>query len=610
MKGLPALQILSLLWATTAPLGGCSSPPLSQPPRSTPTRAAPPPARVSEQGGAVPPAPPKKSDRFAIATENDAALAVAAAVLDRGGNAVDAAVAGVLAAGVAQPSSTGLGGDGFAVVWDAEKKTSFTVDFRVTSPKGLRRVDHLSRTPKHKKRGAMIGVPGMVAGLFAMHQRAGKLPWDDLVGLAADVAERGFVVSPYLAEAFAWLAAEKDVDPNFSVGEPMAGPKADASGARPLPVPAGASLQNPALAGALRALATGGPKAFYSGELGRDVVDTARAAGSSMTQADLAAYDAIVREPLSVDWEGFRVLTTPPPSGGGVMLAEMLGLFSKADLASLGFGTGPYVHVLAEGLRTSLADRQLLVGDPAFTKMDLGALLDPARLHAKRAGFRLDATTIPKMRSIKEGGTYHFAVIDESGGAVSVTSTLTDLFGSKLVTRAGFPLNDALVDFAMDDYGQRPTNRGPNFPRGGARPTSSLTPAIVMRDDEVVLALGASGGLRAPSSVVEVLFARLVFERSLAEAVSGPRFHVPTTGALFLDSGLAKLVDDLRARGEIVDAKRADFGAVSAVERRTEGGLRVLGAAGDPRKQGVSLVRTGLRRPAPVESPGAPKSSP
>ena len=156
--------------------------------------------------------------------------------------------------------------------------------------------------------------------------------------------------------------------------------------------------------------------------------------------------------------------------------------------------------------------------------------------------------------------------------AVSVTSTLTDLFGSKLVTRAGFPLNDALVDFAMDEYGQRPTNRGPNFPRGGARPTSSLTPTLVMRDGEVVLALGASGGLRAPSSVVEVLFARLVFERSLTEAVSGPRFHVPTSGALYLDSGLAKLVDDLRGRGEIVDAKRADFGAVSAVERRTEGG--------------------------------------
>ncbi len=604
MIGPTDLSTPSLLWAALTFAVGCSAAPSPyEPPvlQAVTTNEAP-----QASAPAEPPEPlAKKVDRFAIATENDAALAVAATVLDRGGNAIDAAVAGILVAGVAQPSSTGLGGDGFAVVWDADKKTAFTVDFRATSPKGLRRADHLSRSPKKKKRGVMVGVPGMVAGLFAMHEHGGKLPWADLVGLAADVADQGFVVSPYLAEAFAWLANEKDVDPSFSVGQPMAGPPTDASGARPAPVPSGASLQNPSLATALRAIATGGPKAFYSGELARDVVDTARAGGSSMTQADLALYQAAVREPLAFDWEGFRVLTVAPPSAGGVALAEMLGLFPKADLRALGFGTGPYVHLLAEGLRTTLVDRQLLIGDPAFTKMDVAALLDPARLNAKRASFHLDATTMPKIRGIKEGGTYHLAILDESGNAVSVTTTLTDLFGAKLVTRAGFPLNDALVDFTMDDYGQRPTNRGPNFPRGGARPTSSLTPTIVMRDGAVVLALGASGGLRAPSSVVEVLFARLVFDRPLAEAVSGPRFHVPSSGALYLDSGLAKLSEDLRGRGEIVDANRPDFGAISAVERHDENGRRVFGAAGDPRKHGVALVRS-----APPRSPANAIDSP
>lgn len=585
LSGLVPLLALVACGSTTAPA----------PRVSVGTASAPPVASSAPPAEVVTPAP-RKSDRFAIATENDAALSAAAAALDRGGNAVDAAVAGVLTGGVAQPSSTGLGADGFAVVWDAGSKTAYAVEFRAKAPKGLKRKDHLARATSKKKRGVMVGVPGLVAGLRAMHERSGKLTWADDVAPAIDAAEQGFVVSPYVAESLAWLAKDEDVDADFSIGAPKSGAPLTA------PPPEGTVLVNARLAQTLRAIAKGGSAAFYTGDVAKDVVATARAAGSALTEADLASYEATVRDPLRTQWEGLLVLGAAPPSAGGVTVAELLGLFSKPDLGALGLDSALYVHFVAEGLRATLVDRQTYLGDPAFTKMDAASLLDRARLDAKRGSFRKDATTMPKLRSIAEGGTFHLSVIDDAGNAVSITTTLTDLFGAKLSTRAGFPLNDALTDFTMDEYGQRPTNRGPNFPRGGAKPTSSLAPTIVVRDGVAVLALGASGGLRAPTSVAEVLFARLAFDRPLADAIAHPRFYVPSTGALLLDGGLAPLAEDLRARGEIVDAKRADFSAVSAVERADVDGVRVLSASGDPRKHGVSLVRGGADA-SPATSP-------
>ena len=555
----------------------CSSSPAPVPPRPA-LAIAPDPAPASSAIARV--ATAAKRDRFAVATENQAALDVAVSVLERGGTAIDAAVAGVLAGGVAQPSSTGLGGDGFALTWAADTKKAEVIDFRAVAPHGLRRRDHLSRNTEKKKRGAMVGVPGLVAGLALMHRRGGKTPWSELVALAADVAEKGAVVTPYTAEALGWMAHDNEV----ALGA-MGRTDGGAGAAH-----AGDTLKQPALGVALRTLAEQGPDAFYKGALGRDVVDAAREAGSAMTLADLSGYAAIVREPLAIAWEGFDVRTVPSPSGGGVMLGELLGLFSKADLVKLGLDSPSYVHLISEGQRTALADRQLFVGDPAYTKADPSELLDPARLRSVRASFAVDATHMPKLRSIAEGGTFHLSVIDEAGNAVSITATLTDMFGSRVVTRSGFALNDALVDFTMDDYGQRAYSRGPNFARGGARPAASMTPTIVLKDGRAAIVLGASGGLRAPSSIAEVLFALSAFDRPLRDAVSRPRAFVDSGGALLIDPGLAPIADDLRGRGEVVDAKRANFGAISAVTQRFEGGVRVLGAEGDARKNGVGTV--------------------
>lgn len=559
---------------------------------TTPTLTQPS-ARGSDAGTATPvasasastaPAAPLVSDRGAVSTENAAAANAAMHVLEQGGRAADAAIAAVLVAGVVQPASTGLGGDGFAVVWDAAEKKATVIDFRARAAAGLKSVDHLGRETQDKKRGVMVGVPGVAAGLGALHAldwKTGgtKIPWAELVTPAADLAEKGFFLSAYAGQSFAWLAED-------AIGKTLLGRWG-------LDTSPGdftqRTLHNAALGKTLRTL-TAGWKAFYTGDVAKDVVDTAATAGAHLVPSDLSTYAAITREPLVAKWAGYDVLMPPAPCAGSLVVAEMLGMFSKDDAKALGAGSGDYVHFLAEGLRTSGEDRLIAIGDPDFTNMEAASFLDPEKLTKRRGAFTKDATTMPKRMGLGHPGTFHVVVVDAGGNAVSITTTVGDLFGARLVTAGGFPLNDALVEFTMDEYGQRPTNRGPNFPRGGARPTSTMTPTIVTKDGALVSALGASGGYRVPAAVTEVLFQELAFGASMPDAVEAPRFYTTPTGTLLLDPEFAGLKGDLAARGEIVEDRIGDFAAVSGVGVRREGGLVLLDAAGDTRKAGEGRV--------------------
>jgi len=561
---------------------GCSAPsptPLVRPSAAVAPEPAVLPPPSSAPSVAITP-PPKKSDRFAVSTENGDAANVAASVFRSGGNAFDAAVAGVLMASVTQPASTGLGGDGFAVVWSGSEKKAAVIDFRARAPVSLQSKDHIAKSPAAKKRGVMVGVPGLVAGLFALHDKRGKLPWADVVRLAAESAEKGFSPNAYTVETFSWLG-EDPANAALLASFGVSGDSKDL-GER--------SLTNKALAATLRAIADGGPRAFYEGDVARDIIDTTTNAGGSMARSDLTSYEAVTRDAFDVHWNGFDVLTAPQPSGGGFVVAEMLGLFDAKDVEKLGFDSADYVHALADGLRQAGEDRALAIGDPEFTKMDPSSLLTADRLKEKRASFRGDSTTLPKRPSARDKGTFHFVVIDADENVVSITTTVTSLFGSKLMTKSGFVLNDALTDFTMDEYGLKPTNKGPNFPRGGARPASSMAPVVVVKDGVVVCALGASGGYRIPAGVTEVLFGHLVFGRPIADAVSAPRFQTTPTGALLLDGGLASLAGDLAARGEILEDQPSDFSAVSAVAVKRDSATRTFEAAGDPRKHGIGLV--------------------
>jgi gamma-glutamyltranspeptidase/glutathione hydrolase len=521
-----------------------------------------------------------------VASENATAVEVARQVLERGGSAVDATIAGTLVGCAAHAGSCGLGGGGVALVWDPKAKQAAAIDFREAAPHGLKRADHLGKATPKDKRGVMVGVPGLVAGLVELHAHGGRLSFADDVNAAADAIERGLPVSPYMAQALSWNAKWVAEDPHA---------RAAFGGEGDPESRVGDKLRAPALVAALRSIAKGGRGAFYGGELAADVVATAREEKSRLIPADLSGYRAIVREPLSVEWLGSTLFAPPPPAAGGFVALEVVGTLTRTDLASE-WGSGAFVHLAAEATRAANQDRLQLVGDPAFTKADVEPLLAPDVLAARRAKLRPDATTMPKASSIADGGSFHFAVVDEGGMAVSLTATLSSMFGSKLVTKSGFALNDALTEFTMDDYGQRIASRGPNFPRGGARPASNLAPVIVVRDGAPVLVLGGSGGLRIPTAVAQVLLASQGMGRPIADAVAAPRFFVTAGGALKLDDALAAAAPDLVARGEVIEDAGPSFGAVTAIAIREEAGRRVLEPVFDPRRGGAITVG---RDPAP-----------
>jgi gamma-glutamyltranspeptidase/glutathione hydrolase len=576
-RSAPALAAAGagLLLTGTFPAGCGQAPPL--PPRAPPAAAPEPPLPEPR----LAPAPPLRAHRYAVAAESAPAAKVAMDILARGGSAVDAAIAGVLTSGVTHPVSSGLGGGGFAVVWDAKTKQIRVLDFREAAPRGLTPSDYRKRSDK--KRGVWAGVPGEIAGLYDLHARWGKLAMADDVKAAADVAGNGFPLSAHMARALEWNEAWLRKTPEYAFLAP--------GGAL---LPLGQTAKNPALAATLERIAAEGKAAFYEGAIAADILDTARAGGSRLTAKDLAGYQVIERAPLHTIWEGYDIYTMPPESAGGVLMLETLHTHSKAELAALGAGSGSYLHVLAETFRGAVSDRVRSIGDPAFVKIDAEALASPARMKARRARISLTATTPAERFALDEHGTAHLVTVDEQGDVVSITSTVNDMFGCKLVTKSGFVLNDDLDDFSSSAlekrFGIRPGS-GPNSPRGGARPASSMTPTIVLEGGAPVLALGGSGGMKIPTATTQVLLARLVFGRSLIEAVTEPRVDTPATGGLTIDPGVSSaLVADLVQRGEVVEATTPNFSAVQAIALGMKDGVRFLEPSADPRKGGVALV--------------------
>jgi gamma-glutamyltranspeptidase/glutathione hydrolase len=541
-----------------------------------------------------------KPAHVAVATENAVATREAMAQLDAGGNAVDAIVSAVLVSGVTAPSSSGLGGGGFAMLWRAATREPYVLDFRETAPAAIDPATFETRPFKAAERGRATGVPGELAGLFELQHSFGKRKWRDVVLPAARVARSGFPVSPHLATVLSGLApktpagfqdgAYKDAyadqvvatDPGIaSVFFP--GKKAANDGQR---------VTNPKLARTLETIAAQGKTALYEGALGRDLVASVRQKGGALSESDLKAYRPLPRAPLHVRWEGYDVYTMPPPSAGGLMLAETLGTFSKAELQRLALNSGAYQHTLAEAMRGALADRLRYLGDPDFEKLDLPALLDPKRLAARKQLISSERThALPRFAS-DEHGTHHLLVVDAEGNVASITTTVNTAFGAKFSgAQSGIVANDELTDFnRQKDVLPFGLQQSPNRPRAGARPVSSMTPTLVVKDGKVVLALGGSGGPLIATNVTQLLLAHLAFGLSPEALVHLPRFAVPTAGpSLLLESGTAPaLQDDLAWRGEVSVVMPSNLSAVQVVAIATDGSVS---AASDPRKHGSALAK-------------------
>lgn len=524
-------------------------------------------------------APEVHGSKLAVATENGDASRIAMDVLRAGGDAVDAAAAAALSLGVATPTACGVGGGGFAVVWRAKTKEAFVLDFRETAPAKVD-VAALDRRPlPPEERGHYVGVPGEVAGLSQLVAKFGKKSFREDVLPAAALAKNGFALTAHVARGVTFR--EKDL----RTLAPSLGVRLLGEGG---PLPVGTKVVRPDLAETLQKIADGGPKAFYEGPIADAMVAATSAAGGTLTHADLTAYAPKVRSALRIAYGKREVITMPTPSAGGVMLAEALRsqeILAKKDgkgLAAASMESPATLHTLAEIMRGALDDRARFLGDPDATPVDLNALVAEARIAKRVAMFDPMKTHPAAELAVDEHGTSHLCILDAEGNAVALTTTVNGPFGARIVAGAtGVLMNDE-----MDDFGKTADAIGkkPNVPRPGARPTSSMTPTIVVEDGRVVMIAGGSGGMRIATSVTLASVANLVFGMSPGDAVGLPRIHVQGPKLLLEPSFDAAVIKDLESRGEQVSTAEA----INAVQMIAVGSD--IAAASDPRKGGVALA--------------------
>ena len=509
--------------------------------------------------------------RVAVATEHEAATHAALQVLGRGGNAVDAAVAAALVMGVVGPTSSGLGGGGFALVWQAQDRAPKFLDFRECAPSALA-MDALSRRPlPEAQRGLLVGVPGEPAGLFELQSRYGRLAFAEVTSEAARLAEGGFVVGAHLARMgntskassakLAILRALGFDQPGFGLG---------------------ARVRSPLLGQTLHRFGQLGPAALLDGPNAEDWVKVVADHGGVLALVDLRDYRPKYRVPLRFSYGRYEVITAPPPSAGGILLAQTLSTFPPADFAQY---RPPIerIALLAAAYRASLDDRKRTVGDPDFVPTNLDALLDPEYLAQRREAILNHSLKPAAIALPKEQGTTHISVVDADGNAVALTSTVNNAFGAKILGQtSGVVLNDELDDFGPTD--------SPNQPRPMARPVSSMTPTIVLDGGRVRWVLGGSGGMAISTNVTSVLIALLVDGISPELAVAQPRFTIsPTNGEIEVEQQFPPSVArGLRARGERVRRVPRGISAVQVVAASNGN----LDAAADPRKFGRAATAT------------------
>ena len=479
------------------------------------------------QGGRI----PVRAENGMVVSSHHLASDVGRDILQKGGNAIDASIATAFALAVTHPSAGNIGGGGFIVYHSAEGKST-TFNFREKAPlKASRKMyldenNEIINNSNHDSILA-VGVPGTVAGLYKAHQKYGKLDWAELVDPAVGLAQRGFEVGPMLTEFSEFIEEHKDKYPSTAEVFLKSGQAFKPED----------TIYQPELAETLKRIRDKGPNGFYKGKTAQLIHDFMKENGGMITKADLKAYEAQELEPVTGTYRGYDIISMPPPSSGGVTIIEMLNILEIFDITGFGPNSATSLHLLTEAMRRGYADRAMHLGDPDFNEN-----MPVAQLTSKEYAKQLSASIDLKKASVSDSSrfskahllpeseeTTHLSVVDKDGNAVSLTYTLEQSYGSKIVVKgAGFLLNNEMGDFNAipgytNSYGKIGTL--PNQIEPEKRMLSSMTPTIVAKDGKPVIVIGTPGGRTIINTVFQVIVNVIDHDMDIAKAIEAPKMH-------------------------------------------------------------------------------------
>ena len=485
------------------------------------------PAMLMAKGGRI----PAYARNGMVVSTSEIASETGRDILEKGGNAIDAAVATAFSLAVTCPWAGNIGGGGFMVYYRSDGMVT-AIDFREKAPLAAGKLMYLDENGSVKDNSnhdgfLSIGVPGTVAGLYKAHRLYGRLPWFDLLKPAIELAEKGFPVTwgihislsdPFIQKR---LQSYETSRKKYFHG--------DSKSLEP-----GFIWKQPELAGTLRRIQKKGREGFYRGETAKKLSEFILKNGGIITEKDLEKYEAVERKPVHGTYRGFDIYSMPPPSSGGVALIEMLNMLEGFDLKAMGHNSALYIHLLSETMRRAFADRAEYLGDPDFNHdMPVDMLISKKHAAKLRNTISLSekSESDPEFfnNSYESEETTHLCVMDRDGSAVSLTYTLEYLYGSGITADGlGFLLNNEMGDFnaipgLTDDKGRIGTK--PNLIAPEKRMLSSMSPTIVTRDGKPLLVIGSPGGRTIINTVLQVILNYIDHGMNIAEAIEAGRFH-------------------------------------------------------------------------------------
>jgi gamma-glutamyltranspeptidase / glutathione hydrolase len=466
------------------------------------------------------------ADKAMVASAREEASKIGVAIIKKGGNAFDAMVATELALAVAYPYAGNIGGGGFMVYRKANGETG-SLDYREKAPLAATKNMYLDKngkviTDKSTDSPLAIGVPGTIAGVFAVHEKLGSLPMSEIMKPVIELAEKGVVVTKKQEKSLN-VYRESIIKANGATTKFASVFKENDT------------IKYPALAETLKRIAKNGKEEFYKGQTAQKLVRYFEKIGAIITKEDLAQYEAKWRNTIEFGYKDLKIISMAPPSSGGICLAQIMKMIEPYDLAKMGHNSPEAIQVIVEAERRAYADRSFFLGDPDFVKIPLKELMDADYLKGRMSTFNIEKATLSS--EIKEGKvtynesteTTHYSIVDSFGNAVSATTTINDGFGSKYYCdELGFFLNNE-----MDDFSAKPgepnmfglIGNEANSIAPQKRMLSSMTPTIVEKNGKLFMVVGSPGGSTIITSVLQTILNVYEYNLSMQEAVNAPRFH-------------------------------------------------------------------------------------